>query len=218
LGVDDQPAVIHPKSEKEHEMRIKGLLLMLSCAAVLAVPASAQTDSTADLGKKSHQFSLALQKKVAERTAALRANAASPVGPMFDHFAKNWTIESADCSLVQSQVKGTGFKGHTAWLSMNDDGSFHLQIRTEASGTAVDAIGNKYIWTYNALAELDTPDPNADTPIVTGYSPDTFQLIPLTADGTGYMVAQYLQVDMPTPLNAVVAAPASNAPLGCEPL
>jgi hypothetical protein len=218
LGVDDQPAVIHPKSEKEHEMRIKGLLLMLSCAAVLAVPASGQTDLTADLGKKGHQFSLALQKKVAERTAALRANAAAPVGPMFDHFAKNWTIESADCSLVQSQVKGTGFKGHTVWVSMNDDGSYHVQIRTEASGTAVDASGNKYIWTYNALAELDTPDPNAGAPIVTGYGPDTFQLIPLTTDGTGYLLAEYLQVDTPTPLNAIVTLPASNAPLGCEPL
>jgi hypothetical protein len=43
-------------------------------------------------------------------------------------------------------------------------------------------------------------------------------LIPLTTDGTGYMVAEYLQVDTPTPLNAIVAQPASNAPLGCEPL
>jgi hypothetical protein len=218
LGVDDQPAVIHPKSEKEHEMRIKGLLLMLSCAAVLAVPAFPQTDSTADLGKNGYQFSPALQKKVAERTAALRANAAAPVGPMFDHFAKNWTIESADCSLVQSQVKGAGFKGHTAWLSMNDDGSFHVQIRTEASGTAVDASGNQYVWIYNALAELDTPDPNASAPVVTGYGPSTFQLIPITAGGAGYMVADYLQVDTPTPLNGIVTPLASNAPLGCEPL
>ena len=48
-------------------MRIEGLLMMLSCAAVLAVPAGAQTDSTAEPGKKGHQFSPALQKKVAER-------------------------------------------------------------------------------------------------------------------------------------------------------
>jgi hypothetical protein len=32
------------------------------------------------------------------------------------------------------------------------------------------------------------------------------------------MVAEYLQVDTPTPLNAIVTLPASNAPLGCEPL
>ena len=112
-------------------MTMKGLLLMFSCAAVLAVPAGAQTDSTAEPGKKGHQLSPALQKKVAERTTALRANAAAPVGPLFDRLSKDWTIETADCSLVKSQVKGTGFKGHTVWVAMNDDGSFHVQIRTE---------------------------------------------------------------------------------------
>jgi len=198
-------------------MRVKGLLLMLSCAAVLAVPAGAQTDSTAEPGKKGHKFSPALQKKVAERTAALRANDAAPVGPMFDHFSKSWTIETAACSLVKSQVNGNGFKGHTVWVTMNDDGSFHLQIRTEASGTAVDGSGNKYIWIYNALAELDTPDPTADAPLVTGYSPGTFQLIPLTTGGSGYTVAGYVEADKPTPLNGV-PAPVANAPLGCEPL
>jgi hypothetical protein len=198
-------------------MRIKGLLLMLNCAAVLAVPAGAQTDSTAEPGKKGHQFSPALQKKVAERTAALRANAAAPVGPLFDHNSKSWTIETADCSLVKSQVKGTGFKGHTTWVTMNDDGTFHVQIRTEASGTAVDAGGNNYIWIYNALADLDTPDPNADAPIVTGDGHDTFQLIPLTTGGAGYMVADYFEADTPTPLNGVPPVTA-NAPLGCEPL
>ena len=104
------------------------------------------------------------------------------------------------------------------WASMNDDGSFHLQIRTEASGTAVDAGGNKYLWIYNEVADLDTPDPTADAPIVTGYGPGTFQLIPVTAGGTGYMVAQYIQGDTPTPINAIPAsAVTSNAPLGCEP-
>jgi hypothetical protein len=197
------------KSEKEREMRIKVWLLMLNCAALLAVPVGAQTDSTTLPGKKGHQFSPALQKKVAERTAALRTDAAAPGGPLFDRESISWTIETAVCSLVNSQVKGTGFKGHTVWVTMNDDGSFHVQIRTEASGTAVDANGNKYIWTDNELAELDTPDPNADTPIVTGYSPGTFQLIPLTTAGAGYMAAGFLEVDTPTPV--------SNAPLGCEP-
>jgi hypothetical protein len=198
-------------------MRIKGLLLMLSCAAVLAVPAGAQTDSTAEPGKKGHQFSPALQKKVAERTAALRAHDAAPVGPMFDHFSKSWTIETAACSLVKSQVKGTGFKGHTTWVTMNDDGTFHVQIRTEASGTAVEASGNKYIWIYNELADVDTPDPNADVPLVTGYGSGTFQLIPLTTGGAGYTVANYLQLDTPTPLNGIMT-PVTNAPLGCEPI
>ena len=119
-------------------MTIKHLLLTLTCGAVPAVPSGAQTDSTTELGKKGRQFSPALQQKVADRMAALRANAAAPVGPLFDRFSKSWTIETADCSLVKSQVKGTGFKGHTVFLAMNDDGSFHLQIRTEASGTAAD--------------------------------------------------------------------------------
>jgi hypothetical protein len=198
-------------------MRIKGLLLMLTCAAILAVPAGAQTDSTAEPGKKGHQFSAALRKKVAERTAALRANDAVPVGPMFDRLSKSWTIETAACSLVKSQVKGTGFKGHTTWVSMNDDGSFHVQIRTEASGTAVEASGNNYIWIYNELADLDTPDPNADAPLVTGYGSGTFQLIPLTTGGAGYTAAHYLQLDTPTPLNGVLPVTA-NAPPGCEPL
>src|SRR5579864_170618 len=101
----------------EHEMTINGLLLMLSCAAVLAVPAGAQTVSTAEPGKKGHQFSPALQKKVAERTAALRAHAADTVGPLFDTSSKSWTIGTADCPLVTSQVQGTGFKGHTVWVT-----------------------------------------------------------------------------------------------------
>jgi hypothetical protein len=196
---------------------MKGLLLMLSCAAVLAVPAGAQTDSTAEPGKKGHQFSPALQKKVAERMAALRANAAAPMGPLFDHNSKSWTIETADCSLVQSQVKGTGFKGHTTWVTMNDNGLFHVQIRTEASGTAVDAGGNNYIWIYNALAELDTPDPTVDAPLVIGYGPGTFQLIPLTTGGAGYTALGYFEADTPTPLNSVPPG-TSNAPLGCEPI
>jgi hypothetical protein len=199
------------------KLRINSLLLMLSCAAVLAVPAGAQTDSTATPGRKGHQFSPALRKKVAERSAALRAHAADAVGPLFDTLAKSWTIETADCPLVKSQVKGAGFKGHTVWVTMNDDGSFHLQIRLEASGTAVDAGGNKYIWIYSELANLDTPDPNADTPIVTGYGPGTFQLIPLTTSGAGYMAAGYTQVDTPTPINGMVPVIA-NAPQGCEPI
>ena len=189
--------------------------MILSCAAVLS-PASAQTGAGVEAGKTGRQWSPALRKKVAERMVALRAQASAPVEPMFDHFAKSWTIESSDCSLVKSQVKGTGFKGHTVWVTMNDDGTFHLQIRTEASGTAVDAGGNKLLWTYNAVAELDTPDPTADTPIVTGSGPSTFQLIPLSADGTGYTATGYVQADTPTPIDSKLPV-ISNAPVGCEP-
>ena len=198
-------------------MRNRGLWLMLCCAAVLAVPAYAQTDPINGPARKGHELSPALRRKVAERMAALRADAAAPVGPMFDHFSKDWTIETADCSLVKSQVKGTGFKGHTVWVSMNDDGTFHVQIRTEASGTASDAGGNKYIWIYNALADLDTPDPGADVPMVTGDGSGTFQLIPLATGGAGYTAAGFVRIDTPTPLNGAVPV-TSNAPLGCEPL
>jgi hypothetical protein len=142
-------------------MRIKGLLLMLSCAAVLAVPAGAQTDSTAEPGRKGHQFSPALQKKVAERTAALRANDAAPVGPLLDHSSKNWTIETAACPLVKSQLKGTGFKGHTVWVTMNDDGSFHVQLRTEAAArrwtpAATSTFGSTPSW-RNSTRRIPTP-------------------------------------------------------------
>lgn len=198
-------------------MRINGLLLMLSCAAVLAMPAGAQTDSSADRGRKGHHLSPALQKKVAERTAALRARGADVVGPLLDSSSKNWTIETADCPLVKSQVKGTGFKGHTVFVTMNNDGSFHVQLRTEASGTAVDASGSKYIWIYSGLATLDTPDPTIDSPIVTGFGPGMFQLIPLTNNGTGYTIAGYVQVDTPTPLNSVLPVTATG-PSGCEPI
>jgi hypothetical protein len=198
-------------------MKINGLLLMLSCAAVLAGPAGAQTDSSVEPGQKGHSLSPALQKKVAERAAALRAHAAEAVGPLFDTVSKDWTIDAAACPLVKSQVKLTGFKGHTVWATMNNDGSFHLQIRTEASGTAVDASGNKYIWIYAALANLETPDPTADQPLVTGYSPVTFQLIPLTTNGAGYTAAGYVQADTPTPLNSPFPVTA-NAPLACAPI
>ena len=198
-------------------MRITVLLLMLTCATLLAVPAGAQTDPRAELAKKGRQFSPALRKKMAERTAALRTDASTPIGPMFDRETVTWTIETAACSLVNSQVKGTGFKGHTVWATLNGDGSFHIQLRTEASGTAVDAGGNKYIWIYNELAELDTPDPNADTPVVTGYDPGTFQLFPLTTAGAGYTAAGFIELDTPTPLDSVLPV-TSNAPPGCEPL
>jgi len=198
-------------------MRTNCLLLLLTCTFVLAVPAGAQTDAVGGSVKNGHQLSPALLKKVAARTAALRANAADAVGPMFDRLSRGWTIETADCSLVKSQVKLTGSKGHTVWVTMNDDGSFHIQIRTEASGTAADAGGNNYIWIYNAVADLDTPDPNADVPIVTGSSPGTFQLIPITTGGASYTAVQYLKVDTPTPLNANLTG-VSNVPLGCEPI
>jgi len=199
-------------------MTIKGLLLILTGTALLAVPAGAQTQSTPQPGKKGHELSSALRKKVAQRMAALRADAAAPVGPLFDRLQKDWTIETADCSLVKSQLKGTGLKKHTVWVSMNDDGSFHVEIRTEASGTASEQSGSQYIWIFNSVADLDTLDPNADVPIVTGSGTTTFQLIPLTSDGTGYLAAQYLKGDTPTPLNAIGAPMASSTPLGCQPL
>jgi hypothetical protein len=199
-------------------MTIKDWMLISTCAALLSMPAGAQTDSAASPGKKDHQFSAAMQKKVAQRLAALRADSAAPVGPLFDRLQKSWTIEAADCSLVKSQLKGTGLKKHTVWITVNDDASFHAEIRTEASGTASEASGNQYIWIYNEIADLDTLDPNVDQPVVTGSSTGTFQLIPLTSDGTGYLAAQYLKADTPTPLNGIVAPVASSAPLGCQPL
>ena len=199
-------------------MGIKSLLVTLIFAAAMAVPAGAETGSTAKPAERMRQLSPALRKKLAERAAALRADAAAPTGPSFDRQAVNWTIDTPSCSLVKSQVQGAGFKGHTAWLTMNDDGSFHAQIRTEASGTAVDASGNNYIWIYNDLAELDSPDPNANPPMVTGYGPDTFQLIPLTAaGGAGYTVTGFLQVTTPMPFNSI-GPPLVNAPPGCLPL
>jgi hypothetical protein len=161
-----------------------------------------------------------LQKKIAERTAALRVRAADSAGPLFDHNSKSWTIETADCPLVKSQVKGTGFKAHTVFLGVNDDGSYHIQLRTEASGTAVDAGGGKYIWNYSSVAELDTADPTVDSPVVTGYAPGLFQLIPVGTGGAGLTVATYLQSDTPTPLNspALGAAEVATAPAACEPL
>jgi len=199
-------------------MTMKGLSLILSCVAIVAVPAGAQTDSKTQPARKGVQFSPALQKKVAQRMVALRADPAAPVGPLFDRLQKDWTIETADCSLVKSQLKGTGLKKHTVWLTVNDDASFHVEIRTEASGTALEESGNQYIWIYNQVADLDTLDPNADPPIVTGSATTTFQLIPLTSDGTGYLAAQYLKGDTPTPLNAIGAPTASSTPLGCQPL
>jgi hypothetical protein len=198
-------------------MTTNGLLMISSFAAALAASASAQTISTAEPVKHRHQLSPALQKKVADRAAALRAHAADAVGPLFDQTSKSWTIETADCPLAKAQLKGTGMKGHTVWVAQNDDGTFHVQIRTEASGTAVDANGNKYIWIDSEVANVDTPDPTADNPIVTGYGPGTFQLIPTTSGATGYTVVGVIQADTPTPLSGVVPI-ATSAPLACDPL
>ena len=53
-----------------------------------------------------------------------------------------------------------------------------MEIRTEGSGTASEESGNQYIWIYNSVADVDTPDANADTPIVTGSGTTTLGAAP----------------------------------------
>ncbi|MBI4905362.1 MAG: hypothetical protein HY820_17135 [Acidobacteria bacterium] len=202
-------------------MRVNSLFLTLIGVACSTVPAGAQTrdiDMPADRGL---QLSPSLQMKLAERMAQLRVRGADTMGPFVDRVARDWTIEASDCSLVKSQVKLTGVKKNTAWSSANDDGSFKLDLRREASGTAVDAGGNKYMWIFNENLDLDISDsnPSETTKITGGYALTTFQLIALTPAGSGYTAAGYLRVETPTTFAAPPPAPvAATAPPRCSPI
>lgn len=205
-------------------MKIQSIVLFTICAAGLALPSAAQvtiTDHNRPAGKARH-LSPSLQKKIQDRIATMRSLAADepagPIGPIIDREPAEWTIETKDCSLLKSQLKGTGFIKDTVFVMMNDDGTFHVDDRQEASGTAVDAAGNKYVWIYNSLGDVDTtnPDPTSGAPF-TLVGPDTFQLIPATTAGSSYMMAQFFNLKVDKPGTEIIPQVA-NAPLGCDPL
>jgi len=185
--------------------------------AAATLPILAQTqEREADRG---HRLSPTLQKKVAEPLAQLPFRAAGDVtGPIVDRVARDWTVESADCSLVKAQVKFTGVKRNTVYLTPNGDGTYYFELHRDASGTAADATGNKYVFLYNQVLALDITEPDlTETTKLTGTATDTLQLIPLTSAGAVYSLVEYLKVDTPTLFSGPLPAPTSTGPLGCNP-
>ena len=195
-------------------MTRKGLFII--AIGITIVPTNAQTtEPDTDRG---HHLAPALQKKLAERLAATPYRAAGEaMGPLVDRVSRDWTLEAANCSLIKSQVKFTGVKRNTLWLTPNTDGTFYFELHRDLSGTATDANGNKYVWLYNESLDLDMTEPGlTDTTKITGSATDTLQLIPLTTTGTGFTLTQYLKVDTPTLLNNI-PPPTSTGPVGCNP-
>jgi hypothetical protein len=198
-------------------LRTKRFFVIVIGVAAATLPILAQTqERDADRG---YRLSLTLQKKVAERLAQSPFPAAGDVtGPIVDRVTRDWTMEAADCSLVKAQVKFTGVKRNTLYLTPNGDGTYYFELHRDASGTAADATGNKYVFLYNQVLALDITEPGlTETAKATGTATDTLQLIPLTSAGTGYSLAAYLKVDTPTLVSGPLPAPTSTGPLGCNP-
>ena len=199
-------------------MSRKGLFVIVIGVVAATAPSWAQTPEIDT--DKGHHLSPALQKRLNERFAQSQFRAAGEVtGPLVDRVSREWTIEAADCSLVKSQIKFSGVKKNTVWLTPNSDGlTYYLNLRREASGTAVDATGNKYVWVYNQNLDLDLNQPDlTETTKFTGSGADTLQLIALTPAGTGFNLLQFSKIDTPTLLGTFTPPLASNTPLGCNP-
>src|SRR5262249_50913223 len=91
-----------------------------------------------------------------------------------------WTKTKAVCSLLQSDLTGSGQGRTTVTLVRNADGTFNYKTNDEVSGTATDKNNHHYIFLYVNNAFVDSgagiPTPRAPYNV---YGTDSFQLIPV---------------------------------------
>jgi hypothetical protein len=105
-----------------------------------------------------------------------------------------WTVRKAVCSLLTSDVTGSGQGRTEVTLVRNPDGTFSYKIADEVSGTATDGNNRHYIFLYtnNQFIDSGTGIPRPRPPFNV-YGNDTFQLIP-TDGGTGYTTYIYFRL------------------------
>ena len=97
-----------------------------------------------------------------------------------------WTKTPAVCSLLTTDLTGSGQGRTTITLVRNPDGTFNYKTNDEVSGIATDKNNHHYIFFYTNNSFVDSgtgvPAPRAPYNV---YGTDTFQLIPVDG-GTGY--------------------------------
>jgi hypothetical protein len=108
--------------------------------------------------------------------------------------AVQWTKTTAVCSLLKSDLTGSGQGRTTITLGRNPDGTFNYKTNDEVSGTASDKDNHHYIFFYvnNQFVDSGTGVPSPKLPFNV-YGTDTFQLIPVDG-GIAYSTAIYFKL------------------------
>jgi hypothetical protein len=149
-------------------MQGKRLLILTISAIVLAIP-STQAMSRDDDDKNTNN---------AEGLPVIREQVIQrPV---------EWTMTSARCALLQTDLSGSGRGRKTITLSRNPHGTFNYKINDEVNGTAIDKNNHHYIFAYvnNIVVENGVGFPLPQPPY-SAYGTDEFRLIPVDG-GSGY--------------------------------
>lgn len=105
-----------------------------------------------------------------------------------------WTKTPAVCSLLKTDLTGSGQGRTTIALVRNTDGTFNYKTNDEVSGTASDKENHHYIFFYvnNMFVDSGTGIPSPRAPYNV-YGTDTFQLIPIDG-GVAYTTAIYFKL------------------------
>src|SRR2546423_90529 len=77
-----------------------------------------------------------------------------------------WTVTPAVCSLLQTDLTGSGQGRKTITLLRNPNGTFNYKINDEVSGTATDKNNHHYIFLYvnNSFVDSGTGFPLPQSP------------------------------------------------------
>jgi hypothetical protein len=91
-----------------------------------------------------------------------------------------WTKTPAVCSLLKSELTGSGQGRTTITLVRNTDGTFGYKTNDEVSGSATDKDNHHYIFFYvnNSFVDSGTGIPRPRAPYNV-YGTDVFTLIPV---------------------------------------
>jgi hypothetical protein len=105
-----------------------------------------------------------------------------------------WTKTPAVCSLLKTDLTGSGQGRTTITLVRNPDGTFSYKTNDEVSGTASDKENHHYIFFYvnNQFVDSGAGIPSPRPPYNV-YGTDTFQLIPVDG-GIAYATTIYFKL------------------------
>ena len=171
---------------------MKKLTLVLAFAAA-AFGQTAETDKKTDRQKeveeRAHKHALALV-----RQANLAAPMVTTYGALLTQVSYdpvNWTLNTGDCSALKAKTRGTGSSKTTLTVQPNADGTFSFDMLTEVSGTAVDDLGNMFMFFYrnSSIVASNTALPEPKPPF-NFFGPDTFQLVGI-GKAPSYNIYQY---------------------------
>jgi hypothetical protein len=164
------------------------VLAALSTAALCQTPES--REASINYGERIAAIGVKLAKLPSPATAAVGGvkgpnpndNGAPVLLQQVFQRPVQWTLAPAVCSLLQTELSGSGQGRTTITVVKNPAGGFNYKINDEVSGSATDRNNRRYIFLYvqNLFIDggvgLPRPQPPYDV-----YGTDVFQLIP--ADG-----------------------------------